>query len=384
VLIVGAGCSGLSLAVALVDAGLRSRIVLVDPRRDFGADRTWCFFDDGRARHRFADCVTHAWTRWEVRSPDQTVVRSADGLRYCHVPSERFYATALAALGDRVELVLGESVEDLRDEGGTVTARTSRGTVLRARRAFDSRPQPRASLTGDHTRLLQSFVGQVVEAEHDVFDPGLATLMDFSVMQDDGIHFAYVLPFDARRALVESTFFAPQPRPRPTYERAIDGFLRDRHGLERWRVVAREDGAIPMTSEPFPLKASPRVYRIGIAGGLAKPSTGFAFLAIQRFSRELARRLVARELPEPPAPRPARTQVLDTVFLSYLARHPERAPATFTRLFARVEPHVLVRFLGDTGSAADDLRVMSALGDPGLVLETARSRRAWAPALFAR
>jgi glycine/D-amino acid oxidase-like deaminating enzyme len=44
-LVLGAGCAGLSLACALLDAGVGERIVLVDRRTAFANDRTWCFWD---------------------------------------------------------------------------------------------------------------------------------------------------------------------------------------------------------------------------------------------------------------------------------------------------------------------------------------------------
>jgi len=53
--------------------------------------------------------------------------------------------------------------------------------------------------------------------------------------------------------------------------------------------------------------------------------------------------------------------VLDRVFLSYLARRPDEAPDLFARLFERVPAEALVRFLSESGTIADDLRVMAAL-----------------------
>jgi hypothetical protein len=71
--------------------------------------------------------------------------------------------------------------------------------------------------------------------------------------------------------------------------------------------------------------------------------------------------------------RSARTTALDTVFLSYLAHHPARAPRNFFHLFERVPPELLVRFLSDGSSIADDLRVMRAGDIPRLSIETARA-----------
>ena len=201
--------------------------------------------------------------------------------------------------------------------------------------------------------------------------------MDFDVSQAHGIHFIYVLPFHAHTALVESTFFTERLLPESVYEAAIETWLAQRHPHAVFQTISHEAGVIPMTTAPFDAWPSPRIVRIGTAGGHAKPSTGYAFLAVQRFVREFAPRMVsalrAGGCAEPPAARSPRTTALDTIFLSYLRTSPERAPDTFYRLFERVTPAVLTRFLSDTGTLADDLAVMRMSDSPRLALETIRA-----------
>lgn len=71
--------------------------------------------------------------------------------------------------------------------------------------------------------------------------------------------------------------------------------------------------------------------------------------------------------------RSPRTTALDTIFLSYLRSCPERAPATFYRMFERVPAGVLARFLSDEGTLADDLTVMRTSDSPRLALEAIRA-----------
>jgi lycopene beta-cyclase len=52
---------------------------------------------------------------------------------------------------------------------------------------------------------------------------------------------------------------------------------------------------------------------------------------------------------------------MDRVFLRVMDRHPERVPEFFTRMFDRVPPEALVRFLESEPRPADILRVMCAL-----------------------
>ena len=382
VIIAGAGLSGLSLAVGLLDAGMPddARILLVDPRETLsGADRTWCFFD--LVPHAFESAITHRWNQWRVRNGAEEVVRSAPGIAYCRIPGERFYDLALerlAAAGRRVEIVLGVTVDNLDSRGAHVDVHTGAG-VLRARLAMDSRPPAltRANDDGKDVRLLQHFRGRVLRSTEPVFEVDTATLMDFDVSQEHGIHFIYVLPFDAHTALVESTFFTGRLLPDAVYESAIESWLARRRPGVVFETISHESGVIPMTTEPFDAWPSPRVVRIGTAGGHVKPSSGYAFLAVQRFVRDFAPRVVsalrAGGCAEPPAARSPRTTALDTIFLSYLRSCPERAPDTFYRLFERVPPAVLARFLSDEGTLADDLTVMRTSDSPRLALEAVRA-----------
>ncbi len=415
-LIAGAGLAGLSLAVALATAGATAdrRVLIVDPRRNFPRDRTWCYWDVDPAPHPFAACVSKRWPRWRVADGGAGVERSAAGLSYCHIAGDAFYAAALERLGrdPNVELLLGQSVRSLDDSPDVVTATLDDGSTLRASHAFDSRP-PAATATKvaadqrsavfaptdadcgplvrsypflrvPDVRFSQQFVGHFVRTGRPAFDPESVTLMDFRVEPVAGaIRFVYVLPFDETTALVEATTIAESPVPDAAHAAVIGEYLRRVVGVENWQVTGTERGAIPMTTVPRRVAVSPRVWRIGLAGGLAKPSTGYAFLAVQRFSRSAAESIARHEVDDrpllaPPAVRAGVATALDRVFLARLRRRPDLAPALFARLFAAADPAALVRFLSDRATPADVARVIAALPKLPFAAEAARSWRLWA------
>ncbi len=279
-LIVGGGAAGLSLAVHLIERGpRRARVLIVEPRAHYGRDRTFCFWKV--MRHPFERCVSHTWPRWRVATRDGEVVRGSAEHPYQHVPAVAFYEEAARRIehSTHVERLLDTSALALHDRGDRVIAETSAGT-LSARLAFDSRPAPRESdAQSAEVTLLQHFVGWFVEADRPAFDADTATLMDFVERTDEGIHFVYVLPFSRTHALVEDTWFSPAVLPAERYEASLAAFMERRHPGVIFRVTDRERGVIPMTTAPPPAQAAPRIYRIGLAGGLGKPSTGYAFLA---------------------------------------------------------------------------------------------------------
>ena len=232
------------------------------------------------------------------------------------------------------------------------TAVTSAGE-LTARRVFDGRPPERHPIPKGEIHWLQHFVGVEIETARPAFDARVATLMDFRVMDGDDIRFMYVLPLDERRALLEDTFFGGEVRPESEYVESIRRYLAEHLGIDEWVEHHRERGAIPMSTVRMPASPSTRVTPIGVRAGLARPATGYAFLAIQRHSRRIAAHVARAGLERPlPARRPYRraTAFLDRVFLSYLDRRPREAPQLFRRMFEGVGPESMARFMFDGGS----------------------------------
>jgi lycopene beta-cyclase len=131
-----------------------------------------------------------------------------------------------------------------------------------------------------------------------------------------------------------------------------------------------------MSTVPAARPAVPRVTPIGVRAGLARPSTGYAFLAIQKHSRRIAVRVsrMGLDRPLPPGrPYPRATAFLDRVFLSYLDREPRAAPEMFRHMFEGVGPEAMARFMFDGGTARDRIALMRSLPAPPLMGQTVRS-----------
>ena len=376
VLIVGSGCAGLSLAVHLLDVGAEDlEIVLLDRREEHVRDRTWCYWSG--PEHPFQAAVSHSWHRWKVVTRGGEVERGSPAIAYQCIPADAFYDLALSRIeaSPNVRLVRGASVAGFRPLDGGVAAITADGE-FKARQAFDSRPPEPGPVPAGEIHWLQHFVGLEVEADSPVFDPSVATLMDFRVMDGPDIRFMYVLPLDERTALVEDTFFGGEPRPESEYVDSIARYLEDELGAGSWTERHRERGAIPMSTVPPTPPTCPRVTPIGVRAGLARPATGYAFLAIQRHSRRLAvyasRAGVDRPMPRG-RPYPRATAFLDRVFLAYLDRRPAAAPGMFRAMFEGVAPESMARFMFDGGTPSDRVAVMRSLPAPPLAGQALRS-----------
>jgi lycopene beta-cyclase len=399
VAIVGAGGAGLSLVIALERAARRSglpppSIAVIDPIHRRQSDRTWCWWMpadlpvEESSLGALTPLLSQSWSRMElIDRVGGSREYDLGPLRYVMLRSSDFYAVADAALqrltvAGRAQRITApvRGVDDGR-EAAIVRVGSA---PLRARWVFDSRPaDPRRA---GSTRLLQHFRGWTVRFDRPVLDPALATLMDFHVPQpDQGVAFAYCLPLDDRRALVEYTEFSRERLPSDDYDRALRGYLNQRwdvepgHGVE---LEAVEDGVIPMTDAPFARRVGHRVFRLGTAGGATRPSTGYTFAAMNRQADDIAGLLLAGRTPVPPAPYPARHRWMDAVLLRALDRGYIRGPELFTGLFAANPSDRVVRFLDGQSGLIDDLALMRTTPMPPMIRATvedaaARTARRW-------
>lgn len=364
--ILGAGCAGLSLCHYLLERGVDAPILILDRKEAFADDRTWCFWEVEETP--FSDRAVRRWSSWSVRAEGREVVHTSRRYPYLCLTGADFYEDALGRISTHgnVTVRLGEDVRSCKELEDGVLVVTSSGSYL-ARNVFDGRGLPPDSAALEQARrggtwISQQFLGLRLRARRPVFDPGTCTLMDFSVDQGRGLRFAYVLPFDEHEALVENVYLTESGAPPETHRAELSGYLHDRYGLsgEDYEVHGEEWGDIPMTAHRFPRRIGTRIHVIGTLGGETRPSTGYTFLRVQRYSRALAASLTGADT-DPGKVHPWRYGPLDRVFLRLLRERPEGCPGIYARMFAGTPPDPLVRFLTESSSYLDDARLIGAL-----------------------
>ena len=357
--ILGGGCAGLSLAQRL--ARTRLRAVVIEPREAYADDRLWSFW---RMRdHPFAGLARRRFSRWRVAAPGAApVTRRSDAFAYESLPAGAVYDACLAAIdaAPGLRLARGTRAGAVRATPGGFRVETDRGAIDAAQ-VVDARP-PRG-----RAGYGQFFEGREIATDGAAFDPGVATLMDFRRTEHAAIEFVYTVPFARDRALVELTWFAAAPPPPGLLARRLDeeiAALAPRGAT----TVRREAGAIPMTlARDAP--PAPGVAMAGLAGGAARPSTGYAFQRIQAWADACAASLAAGG-PALPAPRdPGLTRFMDALFLRVLTRDPAAGPALFRSLFANAPRDRLERFLSGGAGLADRASVVASLPPRRFVAE---------------
>lgn len=366
-LIVGGGAAGLSLAYHIAQeprlAG--KKVLLIEPEAKDQNDRTWSFWADEPSL--LDNIVAHEWRQIAFRSPGFERIIDLGHYRYKTINGLDYYRFVRKALADNAQFtVVPGTVDRLEHTATGVRAHSSAGE-FEAQYVFDSRPPELALLKQPekHRYLLQHFVGWEIETETDVFDPTTVEFMDFRGEQYHEARFIYVLPFTPRKALVEYTLFSETILPKAEYEAAIREYLTITLGLKTYRITAEEVGAIPMTDHPLPARNGAHIINLGTRGGRAKPSTGYAFKRIQQHSARLVAALAGTG--HPPADATGdkwQFHLFDTLLLDIMKRQGESTRDIFRDLFERNPVERIFRFLDETTSWADNLRIMNSVA-PG-------------------
>lgn len=355
----GAGLAGLSLAARLAALPDPPRMLLVDPLQNDTSDRTWCHWQLHESI--FDDAITHRWQRWSVdKDHDQTAVGSTD-IPYVRIPSDRFRQVAWERIKacPRAEFLRGMSVASIEEVSDRAVVHLSDGRRIESSWVFDSRP-----LQNDNAPWRQIFRGLELHSPETKLGTSTVTLMDFQSAGPEGVRFFYVLPLDAHTALVEDTWLVPSHKTPAFSDDAIVSYASKNLAQTHWQIRHQEEGNLPMGFSPSASSAveKKRIIPWGTTAGAVRASSGYAFSRIQAASERMASAWQRTGYPDPAAVHgSAFLDWMDRVFLRAMTDQPERVPEYFARLFQRVAPDALVRFLESEPRPADILQVMRAL-----------------------
>ena len=362
VVFAGAGLAGLSLAVRLAALPDPPRIALIDPRSNPPRDRTWCHWQ--LHEHPFTAAVTHRWYHWEVCGMNRPAAARRSPHPYTRIPSDRFFQVAAGKLSDlsHVQFYNGCSVAHMDESPDGAILHLTDGRTICSDWVFDSRP-----VLNCNAPWRQIFRGLELHSNAANLNKEKVTLMDFVSAGGEGIRFFYVLPLDAHTALVEDTWLVHGGQTPPLNNESILNYAREKLAPVDWTIRHQEEGNLPMgqtlpTRYPLPRNHHPRIIPWGTPAGALRASSGYAFSRIQRASDRMTEAWQKNGRPDPACVRESPLlDRMDRVFLRAMARHPEQAPDFFCRLFDRVPPGALIRFLESEPLAADLWHVMRAL-----------------------
>jgi lycopene beta-cyclase len=385
IIIAGGGCAGLSLAYQLMHSPLRDRTILIIDRDDKDQnDRTWAFWTDRPTP--FQPVVNREWQRLRFVTESGEAMIPTDPWRYVMIRGDDWYRHVREQLSGRPNVTWLKArvkrIEDQADGAAVFADPDGPGpapvTAYHGTWVFDSlfnidafNPSP-----SSNRYLKQHFKGWYIETPDDHFDVDAATIFDFRTPQAGEMRFFYVLPTSPRSALVEYVGLHLVD-----FDALLDGYIRNVLKVNDYKVVSDEIGITPMTDYEFPRRIGHHVMAIGIQGGLAKATTGYAYTRIQNDSASIVASLMECGHPfaTPPVNRQGYRQ-LDSVMLEVMQRNPTVLKPTFQAMFSRNPGPRIFRFLDERATVGEIVRLVLTLPKLPFVIGAGHLALSWARA----
>ncbi|MGZ4012580.1 MAG: lycopene cyclase family protein, partial [Flavisolibacter sp.] len=172
-IIAGAGCSGLSLAMHMIDSGkfTDKKILLIDKDIKKANDRTWCFWQ--KEQWLFEPIVYKQWQRLWFHGEEYSSELNLGAYRYKMIRGNEFYEYCLRQIGLHKNVdIRFDTIEDMFSEPETGVV--VRGEKFYADYVFNSILFDKPSLGTKEYWLLQHFLGWMIETDEDYFDADIA------------------------------------------------------------------------------------------------------------------------------------------------------------------------------------------------------------------
>ena len=335
-IIIGGGCSGLSLAYELeVNNKLVNKtLAIIEPREIYNRDKTWSFWKT--FNHKFDDCIIKSWNNFSINTTSSSLELRSEKFPYQSVDSDLFYKKINSKLS------LNKNIEFYKDIKEISTINSF---------IFNSVPESRS----DKSKLWQHFQGIEIETNKDIFDDEIINLMDFNCEQKNNVHFFYTLPFAKNKALIETTWLSSLDNSALTnYDTQLKNYINEDLGIKKYVIKYKEIGAIPLF---YPLNSRKKnKINIGAAGGMTRLSTGYTFLNIQEHSKYICENISNIEQAEIYTLK-KKYKFLDNIFLKVLKKHPGIMPDIFFKMF-KGSSDTVIKFLSNKSNFFEDLLII--------------------------
>ncbi len=363
ILITGAGAAGLSLAYHLSKSDLSNkRILLLDKDSKHTNDRTWCFWSDETPNFKSAREVF--WDKLSFSGENFDKTSLIHPYRYYHIKGLDFYNELKAHLAYFPNIEFRqESVQKINTHKEITEVYTEQNRY-EAAWVFNSIPQFSPAFPLPEDTVKQYFKGYFIKTQKDFFTKDTAKLMDFSMNTVSGeIKFFYVLPYHSREALVECTVLSKNRENPEEYRSGLEVYIQEKLGIQDYEILEEEKGIIPMTTKPMPSKSSERVFHIGTAGGMTKPSSGYTFRNIQKSSLAFVKKWQSN-YENPPADFGKinkRFKFYDSLLLHIIKYQPQQFQQIMEALFQKNEMHKVLKFLDEETHWTEDMQLFMNL-----------------------
>ena len=331
-------------------------ILVIEKDPTFIPKKSWSFWE--KKESCWNDFIIKSWDKILFKSQNVSIERNLTNMNYKMIKSESFYNNIYDKVKRQPNIKIKKGVvENIQEHNDFVLVQTNNET-FKASKVLNSIPDDFYKTNLKFPVLLQHFVGWTIKTNKPVFDESKATLMDFSIDQKNETRFFYVLPLSENEALVEFTLFSKELISNSEYEIEIKKHLQSL-GILDYEVKFKEAGIIPMTCFPFDNANTKNVVNIGTAGGWTKPSSGYTFRFIDKYSDKLID-FIKSERSFKKFKLRNRFWFYDLLFIDVLYYKNHLGSILFENMFKKNKFKSIFRFLDNESSFIEELKIISS------------------------
>ncbi|MFZ9202686.1 MAG: lycopene cyclase family protein [Candidatus Fonsibacter ubiquis] len=358
-IIVGAGCSGLSLAYEMNVKNLFNdkTCAIIDKRKEFNRDKIWSYWNI--YEHSFYDCLINKWDKFCVKKNQNEIILDCENFQYQSIDSQKFYKKILDNLNSNknIKLILNKSVDKIYENKDEAIVQCG-DEIFRSDIIFNSSLDNR---TTKENELFQHFYGCEVVFDENVNLPEYPIIMDFNCNQDSWVHFFYTLPMGKNKIFIENTWISNEKSfAFERYIAEINYYIQNNLNYKKkYKTNYSEIGSIPMFHFKNNMKYK-KLINIGTAGNLTRKSTGYTFLNIQKSVKQIAINISKKQNIKESSVS-LKYNYLDNIFIKVLLEKKGSMYEVFFDLFKKNKTKDIVKFLSNTSNWFEDLKIILSM-----------------------
>ena len=227
IVIVGAGCSGLSLAYRLINSSYK--VCLIENKAITNRIRkTWSYWDT--YAHPFKHLDKYSNKKLSIHNNNATTTLNCNEHNYSSIDSYDFDEYVLTKINESssIEIIFDKHIKEIKasDKGYDINLDKE---VINAKYVFDSRPSRQM------IEMKQIFKGLFIKFDKPLED-FTPQLMDFTEKSE--FHFFYCLPMGDDTYLFESTYYTTLKKDKNNMIDEIHSYIKKRYSDKY--VIIRE------------------------------------------------------------------------------------------------------------------------------------------------
>ncbi|TXK72315.1 lycopene cyclase family protein [Mesonia sp. HuA40] len=358
--IVGAGCAGLQLAMALAEKtqATNKKIALIDKRRPSKNDKTWSFWEAGAGK--WDSILSSSYSYAFFKAPNTELKLKLNPYTYKSLKAADFYTYSFEKLKAYAHVIfIEEEVVRIQENRKEAIVTTALGSY-RCSHVFDSRIPAAFYNQNRYLKIQQHFKGIRVKTKNPVFNTQAFTMMDYRFSYPDSTSFMYVLPYSPNEALIEFTFFSPFTVKESVYDQYNKNYLKNYLNTTDFEILETETGNIPMSNYPFHKHHTNRITKIGTGGGWVKPSSGYSFKNTEKKVKQIIKNIEEDRLTSYGL-YSKKYNFYDTIFLKVLQDNNHLGPWLFTKFYSKNSVPTMFRFLDEESRFKEEFKIMRSL-----------------------